>query len=776
MEQTPTKYLAHSKNRAGQDDTLRDHLLNVAKRASEFAESFGATEEAKLAGLLHDLGKYGYLFQRRLSGKEQGIDHWSAGAWEALLKYKQKGIATALAIQGHHIGLQDASKDSLLSLNPIKLKDFHPLGLRLSEDDISRLIQFLQEDAISLPAPEYIPDSIYEGLQAPPGAAMLDIRMLYSVLVDADFIETEAHFQVESGRKQYRETGPPLEADLALPQLITYINNLKSNSNASPSINTMRNDLLQACMDAATLKQGLFTLSAPTGTGKTLSMLAFGLKHALENCLNRIIMVIPYLNIIDQTAQEYRKVFAPMFKSEFLGKYILEHHSLSGTRDQNQNQHGQVKDMEDEPHHEVELLTENWDAPIVITTSVQLLESLFANRPSACRKLHRLAKSVIFFDEVQTIPTSLAVPTLSALSHLSKRYNTTVVFSTATQPAFTHLNNLVKNYSASGWEPKEIVPQSLNLFQRERRTRIEWPQDLNNPMPWAELEKQLDESIQALCIVNLKRHALRLFDALESSSSTENLFHLSTSMCPAHREKVLKEVRRRLDNNLPCKLVSTQCVEAGVDIDFPIVFRALGPMDAIAQASGRCNRNGKMNIGRVVVFLPEDESYPDGAYRQAASVTRLLLTTQNEDNLNTSNPELFTKYYSQLYDLTRPENMRKELLNAIKRQDFVEVNRQYRLIPRGSINVLVPYNLKMFNHLVDIVRQTALTARWIRQARPYTIGIFRPRPEDPIWTYLDPAPIGRGHYSDEWFIYLKQEHYKLKTGLVPPTSMESLIG
>ncbi|MCX5999800.1 MAG: CRISPR-associated helicase/endonuclease Cas3, partial [Chloroflexi bacterium] len=279
--------------------------------------------------------------------------------------------------------------------------------------------------------------------------------------------------------------------------------------------------------------------------------------------------------------------------------------------------------MEDSGRRRARLLAENWDAPIIVTTSVQLLESLFSKSPSACRKLHRLAGSVILFDEVQTLPVALAVPTLATLSHLSKRYGTTVVFSTATQPAFEHLHGEVKQYSLGGWQPDEIVPPSLNLFQRARRTRVEAP-DFDRPVTWAQLAGRLASHEQVLCVVNLKKQLSRLFDLLQQHG-TDGLLCLSTNMCPAHREVVLSMVKERLASGRVCRLISTKCVEAGVAIDFPAVYRAFGPLDAIAQAAGRCNRNGRAERGTVSVFLPEEEGYPDGAYRQAADTTRILL-------------------------------------------------------------------------------------------------------------------------------------------------------
>lgn len=778
MSDSLCSYLAHTANDHGWAEPLCQHLQDVAHRAAQYAEVFGAYEEANLAGSLHDLGKYGNLFQQRLEGKARGVDHWSPGAWAALMKCEQKGIASALAIQGHHIGLQQSDADSLKDLNLDRLRSNHPLGLKLSEADWESLLQRYKADGLHPPNPDSIRRSIYEGINTQSQAAsMLDIRMLYSTLVDADFVETEAHFQGGAdGQKCYREDGPLLNSERTLSCLRAYLDRLAAESKASSKVNQLRSDLLKACLQEAATSQGLFTLTAPTGTGKTLSMLAFALTHAVHHKLRRVIVVVPYLTVIEQTVREYQKALADIVRLQEIDRYILEHHSLAGIRGLVREGSGDDQDMEDEPRRRARLLIENWDAPIIVTTSVQLLESLFSNRPSACRKLHRLASSVILFDEVQTLPVSLVIPTLATLSRLAERYRTTVVLATATQPAFTHLNTHVKTYCKIGWQPKEIVHEDMNLFGRARRTKVEWP-DLDRPTSWTEIAQWLGDQNQALCVVNLKKHALRLFGELQENG-IEGLFHLSTSMCPAHRQAVLKEVREMLDRKEPCRLISTQCVEAGVDLDFPIVYRAFGPLDAIAQAAGRCNRNGSATMATVQVFLPKDEGYPDGTYRQAASVTRMLLKQHGADSMDIHNPELFSEYFRELYSVARPEIKKPELLEAIKRQDFARTAELYRVIEKEALNVLVPYDLDIFSQLKEEVWQTGINRKWIAKARPYTIGLFRPKTHDPISTYLAPVPlvVARRESAEDWFIYTETKHYYPDTGLVPPEGMECLIG
>jgi CRISPR-associated endonuclease/helicase Cas3 len=770
-------FLAHSQNQYGKTDTLLRHLNAVADRAAEYGKALGIAEEARLAGLLHDMGKFGELFQRRLQGKESGIDHWSAGAWEALNLQKNNGVASAVAIHGHHIGLHQSSGDALRGLNPLDLRKSHPLGLRLSDPDIENLYRKMLSDGLILPPSSAKDTTVYSGLNGKCAAAMLDIRMLFSTLVDADFLETEAHFQGSpDGNPVYREKAIALEPDQALTHLQSYLIGLTAESKASPEVNSIRGDLLESCLKAAALPLGTFTLTAPTGTGKTLSMLAFALKHASIHKLSRIILVIPYLNIIEQTVLEYRKVFSDYLSVGALSQYILEHHSLAGSRGKATVEINGT-DMEEDIQYRRRSATENWDAPIIVTTSVQFLESLFSNRPSDCRKLHRLAGSVILFDEVQTLPGTLAIPTLATLSRLVERYTSSLVFATATQPAFGHLDQFVQGYCTDGWKPKEIVPGNLNLFSRAKRVTLNWDKT-DKPVSWEALGAEIVNLPQVLCIVNLKRHALSLFEQIKKMKH-EGVFHLSTNMCPAHRQTTLNTVRHLLKQGKPCCLVATQCVEAGVDVDFPVVYRAFGPLDSIAQAAGRCNRNGNNHQGDVRIFIPESENskrlYPDSSYAQAASVTNLLLTRRGKEGMDINNLELFNEYYRVLYTLSGVGKDETELVRALRTQDFVRVADLYRIIDEDTINVMVPYELPHYEGLRDEARRTGLSRQWVASARPYTISLFRPKNKDPLWSYLEPVMVTKGHGADDWFIYSGINHYDPDKGLVLQDTSNCLI-
>lgn len=765
------KYYAHSANKAGKKHEIKDHLSAVSRMIYEFLPNSHIANEASLAALLHDFGKYGDLFQLRLQNKIHGIDHWSAGAWSALSEHK--AIAAALAVEGHHIGLQHLNKPHLASLNPKQLVNSHPLHLRLSETDLSVLKSRMDADVIVPKLPDNIkPDVSVESSIG----RMLDIRMLFSALVDADFLDTEAHFNGNENGKRYRESGPALKAEDTLEILLACIGEVRQKTNASIEVSEVRAALLADCLKSAESKSGLFTLTAPTGSGKTLAMLAFALKHALANDLRRVVMVIPYLSIIEQTAIIYRNIMAPYFGEYF----VLEHHSLAGLgaeKTTSDNEGESDESSASERHRR--LLSENWDAPIIVTTSVQMLESLFSNRPSACRKLHRLARSVILFDEVQTLPAGLAVPTLAALSNLVTSYGSSVVFATATQPAFEHLDGAVKTHCKHGWRPFEIVSQPVSLFNRlRRRTKVTW----DNPdrgVGWDEIAGQLRKNKQALCIVNLKRHARSLWECLGKEA-----FHLSTNMCPAHRRDVLGAVRIRLHDKHPAFLVATQCIEAGVDVDFPLVYRAYAPLDSIIQAAGRCNREGTLEgQGLLHVFMPHDEAYPSGGgYEQATQITKMLYRNVGANNMRLDDPNFIMGYYQKLYDIAKLEisPATNNLLEYVKAGSFPDVARQYRLIKQDVINVLVPYApmIGEFERIAAEADTTGLTSTWIKNARQLVVSLYRPKPDDTVWDALIPVkPGGRKVRGEgDWFIYAVKEHYSPDLGLVPSGTLNIWIG
>ncbi|MFV2065644.1 MAG: CRISPR-associated endonuclease Cas3'' [Pirellulales bacterium] len=807
------QFWGHSENGSGTGakELLRDHLKHVANRAAHAASAFGARDEARLAGLLHDLGKYADQFQNRLRNPSAfpGRDHWTAGAAAALLidrsktQYVGRNTGVALAILGHHVGLRalPPSADELAR----DLADEIGKPDLVTDSDVSRLLDRWQKDGFHI-------GDLCRGrkLSRDSAVAMLDVRMLFSALVDADFLETEAHFNGNTTQPRCpRPEGPPLGARNACQRVAGFVAEKQRLANKPDAVQRIRTTLWDQCQAAATQPTGLFTLTAPTGAGKTLAMLGFALRHAIQHPhLRRVIVVLPFLNIIEQTAREYENLFGT--RTDFPNHFVLEDHSLADSDEsvvtaQSPKHEQPSQDTVDESTRLRRLLAENWDSPIILTTHVKCLESLMAHRPARCRKLHRLAGSVILFDEVQTLPPKLAVPTLATLSRLADPdgpYRSTVVFATATQPAFEHLDQPVRKLNPVGWQPRSVVPEHnlTSMFDAaSRRVRVEWrDQETVRIEPLAD-ELAANDHGQLLCIVNLKRHAADLTEALRKrlgDKAAGTVFHLSTSLCPAHRRKVLDAVNERLrpKNNLPCRLIATQCVEAGVDLDFPVVYRAFAPLDAIAQAAGRCNRHGaRPECGRVIVINLDDGAgrtqFPPG-YAEAVDITRLHLnelrvqhgSLGNLDVINS--PNLLQQYFRLLYDLTGrgggTRDDEQKLWDAIRGGNFEDVAKEYRIIDTSTINVLVPYNRETFESLIgemdnDRPRNPDMIRRWIQRARPHAVGVYRPtttNPNSQIWAHLQPIQFSRRQPVDThdatWFHALPGADYDATLGLKLP--------
>jgi len=759
-------FYAHTAQQETDWEPLKDHLLNVADRARLFASAFGAGEEGYIVGLLHDFGKYGVMFQKRLHGEGRHIDHWTPGAWAAIKQYQKAGRCLALVTQGHHVGLQQDYKECFQ-----KICNCTPSpNTTLSSESMTGVLQQFTADELSWPA---LPASFYNRT-GKFCSDMLDVRMLFSALVDADYLETEKFISsVES--KPQRMNAPLLQAPQALDVLTQHIAKLNSEHKAlRTDVAVMRTTLLESCLSAAKSTQKAYTLSAPTGSGKTLSMLAFALQHAVENPkISRIIVVLPFLNIVEQTALVYREVFKDLPEG-----YVIEHHSLAGTH--STTDRGDDEDEERAAHRE-RLAAENWDAPIVITTNVQFLESLFASRPSACRKLHNIACSVVLFDEVQTLPPELVIHSLSALSRLIERYRTTVVFATATQPAFSSLHQKTLEWCAQGWSPSPMLtPETeMQLFRNARRVCYHWDAK-GDRLSWEAIaEKMLGEDRkQALCVVNTKKQARELTTCLLKKISPEerdSVFHFSTDMCPQHRRGRLSEIKARLDAHQPCFLVATQCIEAGVDISFPVVFRAWAPLEAIIQTAGRCNRNNELfpEKGDCYVFTPIEEEFPMGFYRSVAAIARAYIDSLGQDvKVYLDDPSVIETYYTTVYKVlnqpTSPEKF-KDLCEALKCSDFITVAEKYRLISQDTVNLVVPYGDG--NQLKEDALKNGLTADWSRKAQLYSVAVRRPRTGDPISAIMEPAPIfkrGERLKSEDWFLCTTNAKYDGLTGLEVP--------
>ena len=625
---------------------LDDHLRSVERLAGAFADKFGARDFGRLAGRWHDLGKFQPAFQayiRRDSGFDPEahqqdsvpgrVDHSSAGALHAVAHLGRNGnrgaaIGRLLAyvIAGHHTGLPDWSQAD---------GGAGSLEVRLRERG-----ELLEATTAAPSALRMLAGDAPRG--GPPSRESLSlwVRLLFSALVDADFLDTEEFMDPEravarSGWKGLREIAETFERFM------------KTKVRDDTKVNRIRGEILTWCRDAAEREPGLFSLTVPTGGGKTLSSMAFALRHALRHGKARVVYVIPYTSILEQTVDAFRKALG----GEDPWTVVLEHHSnLDPDRETRRGK----------------LAAENWDAPIVVTTSVQFFESLFAARTSRARKLHNLVGSVVVLDEVQLINADFLLPILDVLQFLVDEFHVTVLIMTATRPSWSdadagdgHLRGV-----------REIVPDPDSLHERLRRVRVRVPRRLDEPEEWDGVAERMLAEPSALCVVNRRQDARELF--LRVRSEDPAAVHLSALMCGAHRSDVIKAVKERLARDEGVRVVSTQLVEAGVDLDFPVVFRAMAGLDSIAQAAGRCNREGGSDCGQVHVFVPPT-SPPPGILRQAADVTRSLFA---EGDLDPLAPRSFVRFFRELYWL-RGDRLDKEGIRRLLGHDGRSVELEY---------------------------------------------------------------------------------------------------
>lgn len=656
---------------------LEDHLRNTANLAREFADAWEAGDWGYLAGLWHDIGKYSSEFQAKICAVDgedahietsKRVDHSTAGTQHAHAHLGDAGKVIAYAIAGHHGGIPDgiSTESCLKSRLEKQIPDYHNCPSHILKSSPLALSFVLSSDRAAI-------------------QLSLFVRMLYSSLVDADFLDTEAFLNPEQAemRRGYR----PL-SELA-DGFFSKLDELSHGAKTNP-VNQARSSVLNQCLQASCLDTGLFSLTVPTGGGKTLSSMAFALKHALKYGLKRVIYVIPYTSIIEQNAAVFRAM---------LGEdAVLEHHS---------NFEAEQED------HRSRLACENWDAPVVVTTNVQFFESLFANRSSRCRKLHNIAESVVILDEVQTIPADFLLPCLETLKELSETYRVSIVLCSATQPAV-----LKRSDFAAGLEGvREIVGEPQKLANTMRRTAITvLPQVADQ-----KLADRLGATEQVLCIVNTRSHARHLFQAMED---TEGLYHLSALMCPIHRGVVLDEIRRRLQEGKRCRVVSTQLIEAGVDIDFPVVFRSMAGIDSIAQAAGRCNREGKLEKGDVFVFTPETLA-PPGHLRQAAQAGESVVRRhQNDIQSLAAIEDYFKMYYWTKGDALDAKNVLSQLQEGCLKGDFPfkSIAEVFQLIDDYKRPVVIPFDNRATNLIrsLDFVKSPRVLARRLQR---YTVSI-----------------------------------------------------
>ncbi len=655
-------------------EPLSDHLAAVGRCAAEFATDFGWAEIGRLAGRLHDIGKCSAAFQAYISGKrDSGGDHSSAGAQVALAAYTEPaeffGRLLAFVIAGHHAGLDDwTNLQKRLNGKPVDAP-----GWEWQTEPAP-------EAKALLPTQQWRRDETDKGFSH----AFL-IRMLFSCLVDADFLETERFYANANNEPVTR--GGHRELHVLQDALRTHMEGRRASQ--PTAINRLRAEVLDHAVAQADLPPGVLTLTVPTGGGKTLTSLSFALEHAIRHGMRRVVYVIPFTSIIEQTAAAFREALnAPGDVLEHHANFDWEH-APGALQDDGEGRNGLAK---------LRRAAENWDVPVVVTTAVQFFESLYAARPSRCRKLHNLAGSVIVLDEAQTLPLKLLRPCIAALKELSANYRTSVVLCTATQPALRVMDGFPNGFAID--DSRELAPDPKSLYARLKRVRVE---HLPGKTDDDNIAARFAEQDRMLCIVNSRAHARALFEAIRPLPGA---VHLTTLMCPRHRRQVLAEVRQRLKAKQPARVVSTSLIEAGVDISFPEVWRAVSGLDSIAQAAGRCNREGELGnavLGRTVVFEPAEANPPheiEGYWQAARQILRDPRYGNDPlalDSLYAYFRELYWQRGEKAFDAATLDGGPWPILHAIGERareyafPFAKIAAAFRMIDEVMEPVVVPW-------------------------------------------------------------------------------------
>ena len=659
------KYIAHKDGE--REQSILEHLRGTANLAGDFADSFGKREWGYCCGMLHDIGKYSDEFQKKIkTGSNDRVDHATAGAQAC---EKKGGLYSILeyCIAGHHAGLPDygnkSERSSLAGRLEKRIPNYHHYA-----------------DEVTFPELKFMPFD-YQKAPNPDFSLSVFIRMLYSCLVDADFLDTECFMQNGEIKRNQGES-----MEILLKKLENYVAGWMKNKDTE-TINGRRTEILRNCLETGrNVGPGLFHLTVPTGGGKTVASLAFALKHAAEYHKKHIIYVIPYTSIIEQNAAVFR---------EILGEQnVLEHHS-------------NIDYTSTEELRPMQLASENWDKPVIVTTNVQFFESLFANKSSKCRKLHNIADSVIIFDEAQMFSIEYLRPCLLMLEELAANYHSSIVLCTATQPAFADLFQ-------REWKITELCPRVEEQFEFFKRVQFKNIGIVSEDG----MVERLQKEHQALCIVNTKKCAQNLYQSMKR----DGVYHLSTTMYPLHRIRVLNEVRSRLKNGDKCILISTSLVEAGVDFDFETVYRQIAGFDSMIQAAGRCNREGKRPVETSSVYIFQlDQTERVPGQRQQIDVANSLL----KDGADLSDLESITKYFKMLYHYKTDQMDKKDILDEFrnKRYMFAKVGKEFRLIEEGCKTVFVNREEES-DQVLQQLRFQGYTKGTLRKTQRYCVNIY----------------------------------------------------
>ena len=786
-----TSYWAHSAQNQEPDaethigwQPLAVHLRAVSDLARTLAQAARPADRqfaelASLAGWLHDFGKYSDGFQRMLTtgrGRPQHAIHGGMlakfGTAEAPLKH---GVQTvAAAIIGHHAGLADWNTQLVNKLYDCNFRNEAKALVQRARADMPEFKQVLT-------ALHTLRDAAFTA-----GDTRLDlfVRMLFSCLVDADRLDS-------AGRQLLQE---PLKADEHLKMLLAHTDELKEKS-PEGTVKQMRTHVLEDCLRAAASPNSLFSLSVPTGGGKTLAAMAFALRRAAHypERFRRIIVVIPYLSIIEQNADVYAGIFGK--------EAMLEHHSGYIQKLRVQKEEAQedryvpaATGADDEEEFEETGLrpeTENWDAPLIVTTSVRFFESLFSNRPADLRRVHNIARSIVILDEVQTLPRRLLGPLLGMMKELTEDWGVNFVFSTATLPAFERKPGPKKDLR---WKPgtiTEIIRNPASLREALKRVEISWEIQPEQAMGWPAVAERMMAERQCLAIVNLRDHANQLYaEVLRKAQAQglpeESIVHLSTRMCAAHRLRVLEKIRYRLKAGASCYVVSTQLVEAGVDLDFPLVLRALAPLDSIVQAAGRADREGKLTAaqggqpgGKVIVFLPEENKMPPNEYKEAAGITEAIVKQAYEqgESIQVNSAEAMHAYFERYYGGVDDTALGKALVEDRQQENFATLADKFEMISSRTRDVFVPDDeealaaLDKLRSMQHFIPDGAKILRALRRTlQRHTVGLS-PSEFERARNVLEKVTLFNG---EEAWIAVK-EAYDEKLGLIFEIKAENFV-